>query len=78
VVAGPNIPQNCQRWITEQLLPTNIATWNPKEFLVPIQETLRNLLQQEDTDNDCKITVEDEGPKVYEIALLFLPYRPHG
>ncbi len=30
-----------------------------------IEETLNNLLTQEDTDNDKKITVEDKGPKKF-------------
>jgi hypothetical protein len=61
--------KNAGRWVTEQLRSIEIALWNPKKFLVPIQETLQNLLQQEDTDKDCKITVEDKGPKVYETRL---------
>ncbi|WP_405211045.1 trehalase family glycosidase [Dokdonia sp. Asnod2-E02] len=34
-----------------------------------IKETLRHLLEQEDTDGDKKITVEDQGPKQFDIAL---------
>lgn len=30
-----------------------------------IEETLKNLLSQEDTDNDKKITIEDNGPKKF-------------
>lgn len=63
--------------MTEHLRPTDIALWNPKDFLVPIDETLQNLLQQEDTDKDCKITVEDKGPKVYETALELPPHGPY-
>tara|TARA_Y100000815_G_scaffold245584_2_gene244544 strand:+ start:24185 stop:26053 length:1869 start_codon:yes stop_codon:yes gene_type:complete len=32
---------------------------------VPINETLERLLQQEDTDGDKKITIEDQGPKCF-------------
>lgn len=35
---------------------------------VLIQDTLNRLLAQEDTDGDKKITVEDKGPKVFELS----------
>ena len=34
------------------------------EFLVDVESTWRQVLEQEDTDGDCKITVLDQGPKV--------------
>ena len=34
-----------------------------------IAQTLQNLLEQEDTDGDKKITIEDEGPKAFEIEV---------
>ena len=37
---------------------------------VPIDDTLKKLLAQEDTDGDKKITVEDKGPKAFEIKSL--------
>lgn len=37
-------------------------------FYLNIEETLQKLLQQEDTDGDKKITIEDNGPKVFEIV----------
>ena len=36
-------------------------------FLLNINDTLEKLLFQEDTDNDKKITIEDKGPKAFEI-----------
>jgi len=36
-------------------------------FLLDIQDTLNRLLQQEDTDGDKKITIEDKGPKAFKI-----------
>ncbi|MBU2491825.1 MAG: trehalase [Bacteroidetes bacterium] len=36
-------------------------------FSCNVQETLNNLLRQEDTDNDKKITIEDKGPKKFNI-----------
>lgn len=34
---------------------------------INIQKTLNRLLKQEDTDNDGKITVEDNGPKKFTL-----------
>ena len=34
-------------------------------FSLNIDETLKSLLAQEDTDNDMQITIDDTGPKVY-------------
>lgn len=39
-------------------------------FKLPITETLDALLAQEDTDKDKKITVEDQGPKAFEITAI--------
>jgi alpha,alpha-trehalase len=36
-------------------------------FNLQIESTLKQLLQQEDTDGDKKITIEDQGPKAFEI-----------
>ncbi len=36
-------------------------------FCLNIQDTLTRLLLQEDTDGDKKITIEDQGPKAFEI-----------
>lgn len=37
-------------------------------FYLNIQDTLKKLLKQEDTDYDKKITIEDKGPKVFDIV----------
>jgi len=37
---------------------------------VQIEETLKRLLAQEDTDGDKKITIEDNGPKAFEITSI--------
>lgn len=37
------------------------------QFKVNIKTTLNNLLNQEDTDGDSKITIEDKGPKLFII-----------
>ncbi|CAI4212966.1 unnamed protein product [Parascedosporium putredinis] len=38
------------------------------QFTVDVKSTLKNLLDQEDTDNNMQITTEDEGPKVFELV----------
>ncbi|MEW6193639.1 MAG: trehalase family glycosidase [Bacteroidota bacterium] len=38
------------------------------KIVLDIEENILKLLQQEDTDNDKKITVEDSGPKIFEIV----------
>ncbi|MBT8384925.1 MAG: trehalase, partial [Bacteroidia bacterium] len=35
------------------------------QFKLNIEKTLTALLQQEDTDNDKKITIEDNGPRSF-------------
>ncbi len=36
----------------------------PRKFLINVETTLQNLQLQEDTDDNCQITIEDNGPKV--------------
>ena len=40
------------------------------QFSLQINDTLNQLLQQEDTDGDKKITIEDQGPKVFKIISI--------
>lgn len=37
---------------------------SPRRFLVHVKETIRVLLEQEDTDKDSKFTIADTGPKM--------------
>ena len=39
-------------------------------FSLEIDVTLHNLLEQEDTDDDKKITIEDKGPKAFKIQSI--------
>jgi alpha,alpha-trehalase len=39
----------------------------PRRFLIPVEETLKRLLESEDTDKNEQITIEDLGPKVIAI-----------
>ncbi|XLS29808.1 trehalase family glycosidase [Flavobacteriaceae bacterium M23B6Z8] len=48
-------------------------------FKLNIEKTLQKLLQQEDTDQDKKITKEDKGPKSFELITVDnLPYQVKG
>jgi len=38
------------------------------QLKVNLNETLKKLLSQEDTDNDLKITIEDKGPKKFTLS----------
>ncbi|RKP05537.1 neutral trehalase [Thamnocephalis sphaerospora] len=40
----------------------------PRKFLIDVEETKRLILEQEDTDGDLQITVNDAGPKVLEVG----------
>lgn len=39
-------------------------------FIADIDATLKELLQSEDTDNNCQITIEDTGPKVLKLGTM--------
>lgn len=34
-------------------------------FLIEVDGTIKKLLQQEDTDHNIQITIDDDGPKVH-------------
>ncbi|CAK9436068.1 uncharacterized protein LODBEIA_P06260 [Lodderomyces beijingensis] len=41
----------------------------PKKYYISdVQDTLKELLANEDTDNNCQITIEDTGPKVLRLG----------
>ncbi|KAJ0419548.1 trehalase-domain-containing protein [Aspergillus carlsbadensis] len=42
----------------------------PRRFLIPTNKTLQELLAQEDTDQDWKITIEDDGPKALRLGSI--------
>ncbi|KFY79177.1 hypothetical protein V499_01797 [Pseudogymnoascus sp. VKM F-103] len=46
----------------------DVLSIKPRTFLIPVQPTLRALLQREDTDNNLQITIEDKGPKVLSVG----------
>ncbi|KAF2186150.1 glycoside hydrolase family 37 protein [Zopfia rhizophila CBS 207.26] len=42
----------------------------PRKFLIQVDQTLKTLLSREDTDDNCQITIEDQGPKVLSVGTL--------
>ncbi|CAG8958556.1 hypothetical protein HYFRA_00009872 [Hymenoscyphus fraxineus] len=44
------------------------ASLFPRRFLVQVESTLAHLAEQEDTDNNWQITIEDTGPKVLSLG----------
>ncbi|KAJ3327762.1 alpha,alpha-trehalase nth1, partial [Blyttiomyces sp. JEL0837] len=39
-----------------------------RKFIIDVEETKRQILEQEDTDGDCQITVQDAGPKAFTVG----------
>ena len=42
----------------------------PRKFLVDVEETMRLVLEQEDTDNKAQIHITDSGPKVFALGTV--------
>ena len=40
----------------------------PRRFLIDVEETIRVVLEQEDTDGDFQISVTDAGPKILSLG----------
>jgi len=45
-------------------------SFRPRKFLIDVEETMRMVLEQEDTDNNFQIAVTDTGPKVLALGTL--------
>ncbi|KAJ1800139.1 alpha,alpha-trehalase nth1 [Coemansia sp. RSA 2399] len=45
----------------------DVKSMNPRRFLVDIDVIEKALLEQEDSNNDLQITIEDSGPKVLKV-----------
>ena len=39
-----------------------------RKFLIDVEETQRVILEQEDTDGDYQITINDLGPKTFQLG----------
>jgi alpha,alpha-trehalase len=44
--------------------PPDETTLIGGKFLIDVEKTIKNLQDQEDTDGNFQITIEDNGPKV--------------
>ena len=42
----------------------------PRRFLIPVDSTLKSLLEREDTDQNVQITIDDAGPKVLSLGTV--------
>lgn len=51
-------------------LPTDEASFKPRKFLIDVEETMRIVLEQEDTDGNFQISVTDSGPKVLALGTV--------
>lgn len=40
----------------------------PRRFLIDVEETIRLVLEQEDTDGDFQISITDAGPKLLSLG----------
>lgn len=40
----------------------------PRRFLIDVEETIRVILEQEDTDGDFQISITDAGPKILALG----------
>jgi neutral trehalase len=59
-------------------IPIDEASQKPQRFIVNVQATLKDLLQQEDTDRNHQITIDDNGPKVSVSRHLSYLHRLNG
>ena len=43
---------------------------NPRQYLIPVEDTLKELLEREDSDKNYQITIADKGPKVLVLTSI--------
>lgn len=53
---------------TRRLSHDEKSTTAPRRFLIDVDETIRLVLEQEDTDGDFQISITDSGPKVMSLG----------
>ena len=46
-----------------------------RKFKIDVASTLKSLTEQEDTDGNMQITIEDSGPKVRSFSVSFQQHR---
>ncbi|CAO1618219.1 unnamed protein product [Sympodiomycopsis kandeliae] len=59
---------NDDRVIRQRRLSHDAVQESPRRFIVDVQETMRLVLEQEDTDGNFQISVTDSGPKVLSLG----------
>jgi len=53
---------------TRRLSHDEKSSSGPRRFLIDVDETIRLVLEQEDTDGDFQISITDSGPKVMSLG----------
>lgn len=59
---------NDDRIIRQRRLSHDAIQESPRRFIVDVEETLQLVLEQEDTDGNFQISVDDSGPKVVSLG----------
>ena len=59
---------NDDRVIRQRRLSHDAIQESPRRFIVDVEETMRLVLKQEDTDGNFQISVTDSGPKVLSLG----------
>lgn len=59
---------NDDRVIRQRRLSHDAVQESPRRFIVDVEETMRLVLEQEDTDGNFQISVTDSGPKVLSLG----------
>ncbi|ORY27167.1 putative Alpha,alpha-trehalase [Naematelia encephala] len=67
---GPRIRRlsHGELWTQHRSCPDENSRSAPRRFLVDVEETMRIVLQQEDTDADYQISIHDSGPKLVSLG----------
>ncbi|EKM58523.1 glycoside hydrolase family 37 protein [Phanerochaete carnosa HHB-10118-sp] len=64
------VPQFGDEWHrrARRLSHDEKSTTTPRRFLIDVEETIRVVLEQEDTDGDFQISITDAGPKLIPLG----------
>ncbi|PWN22422.1 putative neutral trehalase [Microstroma glucosiphilum] len=62
------VVMNDDRIIRQRRLSHDAVQEGPRRFIVDVEETMRLVLEQEDTDGNFQICVTDSGPKVLSLG----------
>lgn len=59
---------NDDRIIRQRRLSHDLVPDAPRRFIVDVEDTMRMILEQEDTDGNFQISITDSGPKVFNLG----------